>query len=120
MVRLATSRESLDEYIKKTLLYRSADADSIWATVDASLGDLQSMGFITVGEFASYQATRLGKAIVAAGLDPEDGVFIHQELQRALRAFVIDGDMHILYTFTPVHNSASRWTGRSTGTRWNA
>src|SRR5262249_45727031 len=59
---------------------------------------------ISVDEFSNYQPTQLGKAIVASSLDPEDGEFIHRELKRALQAFVMDGEMHILYTFTPVRD----------------
>jgi len=30
---------------------------------------------------------------------------VHRELQKALRAFVMDGEMHVLYSFTPVQTS---------------
>jgi hypothetical protein len=46
----------------------------------------------------------LGKAVVASAIDPEDGIFIHKELSKALKAFVLDGEMHVLYTFTPVQD----------------
>jgi len=105
-VRLATGKESLDEYISKTLLYHAGEPESIRQDVEASLVDLQDMGFITVDSHAGYRATRLGGAIVASALDPEDGVFIHKEIERALKAFVMDGEMHVLYTFTPVNTSA--------------
>ncbi|KAL6869616.1 hypothetical protein ACO1O0_000942 [Amphichorda felina] len=62
------------------------------------------MQFISEDAHSNYVATQLGKAIVASAIDPDDGVFIHKELSRALRAFVMDGDMHILYTFTPVQD----------------
>lgn len=102
-VRLATSRESLDEYVRKTLLYHStADVKKVHETVEASLVDLQVRGFISTGAFSTFEATKLGKAIVTSSLDPEDGVFIHKELKRALQAFVMDGELHMLYTFTPV------------------
>lgn len=103
-VRLATSRDSLDEYVRTTLLYRSTGVKRINEIVEASLSDLQTRGFITIDEFSNFEATGLGKAIVSSSLDPEDGVFIYKELKRALRAFVMDGEMHILYTFTPVHD----------------
>ncbi|KAK3941565.1 DNA polymerase theta, partial [Diplogelasinospora grovesii] len=103
-IRLATSRESLDFYISKTLLIRTADPDSIQENIGASLADLQSSGFITLDNFSNFQATQLGKAIVASSLDPEDGIFIHDELKKALQAFVMDGEMHVLYNFTPVNN----------------
>lgn len=63
------------------------------------------MGFITQDSLSMFTATQLGKAIVASAIDPDDGVFVHDELSRALQAFVMDGEMHILYTFTPVQES---------------
>jgi DNA polymerase theta len=106
-IRLATSRESLDDYVSKTMLAYSAEPDSIQENVEASIADLQKMEFITVDGYGSFQATLLGKAIVASSLDPEDGIFIHNELKKALQAFVMDGDMHVLYNFTPVHDLGS-------------
>lgn len=103
-VRLATSRDSLDDYVRRTLLYQSTEIEKMRQIVEASLADLQSRGFIAIGRFENFEATQLGKAIVTAALDPEDGVFIHAELKRALRAFVMDGEMHILYTFTPIQD----------------
>jgi hypothetical protein len=40
-----------------------------------------------------YSATRLGKAPVPSSLAPEDGFFIHGELQKSLGSFVMDCDM---------------------------
>lgn len=105
-VRLATSRESLNDYIRKTLLYHSSDLETTNNTVEACLADLQSKAFITIDQFSNFQATQLGRAIVTSSLDPEDGVFIHRELKRALQAFVMDGEMHVLYTFTPVQETS--------------
>lgn len=105
-IRLATSRDTLDEYMQKTMLSCSAGSESIQPDVEATVAELEKMGFITVDSFSNFQATQLGKAVVASGLDPEDGLFIHAELKHALRAFVMDGDMHVLYNFTPVHNLA--------------
>lgn len=86
------------------MLAYSAEPDSIQENVEASLADLQKMDFITVDEYGSFHVTRLGKAIVASSLDPEDGIFIHSELKKALQAFVMDGEMHVLYNFTPVQD----------------
>ncbi|KAI6331128.1 hypothetical protein MCOR29_001669 [Pyricularia oryzae] len=106
-IRLATSRSSLDDYMRKTLLYHSADVKEIETHVETSLANLEKLKFITMGDFQTYEATQLGKAIVAGALDPEDGTFIHNELKKALQAFVMDGDLHVLYTFTPVHDFAA-------------
>jgi DNA polymerase theta len=53
-------------------------------------------------EDESYEATKLGAAIVASSFSPDDGLFIYQDLKRALEAFVMDGEMHIFYMFTPL------------------
>ncbi|KAK3329642.1 P-loop containing nucleoside triphosphate hydrolase protein [Apodospora peruviana] len=103
-IRLANSRESLDDYVSKTMLSLSAEPTSVQQNVEESLIELRDMGFITIDQFSNFEATQLGKAIVASSLDPEDGIFIHNELKSALKAFVLDGEMHVLYTFTPVHD----------------
>jgi len=102
-IKLVNSRESIDDYMKNTLLNVAGNSDSSTEEhVDNSLQDLLRLGFIERDEFDSFTATQLGKAVVASSLDPEDGAFVHREMQRTLRAFVMDGEMHILYTFTPV------------------
>ncbi|KAI0459378.1 P-loop containing nucleoside triphosphate hydrolase protein [Xylaria acuta] len=101
-IRLVNSRESINDYIRKTLLNLSTTSDQIQDHVTSSLQDLVEMGFIQCDSFDSYVATQLGKAVVASSLEPADGAFVHREMQRALQAFVMDGEMHILYTFTPV------------------
>ncbi|KAF6815928.1 DNA polymerase theta subunit [Colletotrichum sojae] len=103
-VRLATSRGALEDYINKTLLAHVGPPEPLQDCVEASLKNLQSMSFVTADICGNFQPTKLGKAIVASALDPDDGVFIHKELERALQAFVMDGEMHILYTFTPVND----------------
>lgn len=103
-VRLATSRDSLDEFMRNTLLYHDRDVVKTNEAIEASLADLQTRGFITIDQYSNFRATQLGSAIVTSSLDPDDGIFIHKELRRALQAFVMDGEMHILYTFTPVQD----------------
>ncbi|OTA64558.1 P-loop containing nucleoside triphosphate hydrolase protein [Hypoxylon sp. EC38] len=105
-IRLANSRDSVDDYIQKTMLNLSMDSDVIRTHVDSSLQDLTEMGFIHCDDSGLYTATQLGKAVVASSLEPEDGAFVHREMQRALQAFVMDGEMHILYMFTPVQDSS--------------
>lgn len=73
--------------------------------VDTTIQELIDTNLITVDSTGSYEATLLGQAIVVSSLTPEDGIFVHEELQRALRAFVMDGEMHIFYMFTPVHSA---------------
>lgn len=107
-IRLATSRDSVEEYASKTLLAHSGDLSLLSQCVNRGLESLVAMKYVTVDAEENYAPTQLGKAIVASALDPDDGTFIHDELSRALRAFVMDGDMHLLYTFTPVQDSMGR------------
>lgn len=100
--KLATSIDSVDEYVKKTLLYQTIDKTELTEMVKSTLRDLEETKLITKDD-SELQATLLGQAIVASSLTPEDGIFIHKELRRALEAFVMDGEMHVLYSFTPVH-----------------
>ncbi|KAI1780001.1 P-loop containing nucleoside triphosphate hydrolase protein [Hypoxylon cercidicola] len=105
VIRLANSRDTVLDYIQRTLLNLSIAPDIIESHVESSLRDLAEMGFIHF-EADIYAATQLGRAVVASSLEPEDGAFVHREMQRALRAFVMDGEMHVLYMFTPVHDSS--------------
>ena len=104
-IRLATHMAAIEEYVQKTLLYHTMDRALLDTMVSKSLEELIESGLITIDNFGSYEANLLSQATVASYLTPEDGIFIHSELRRALQAFVMDGDMHIFYTFTPLYNS---------------
>jgi replicative superfamily II helicase len=99
--KLATSVESVDDYIKKTLLYHTIQHDDLTEMVESTIEDLEITGLIQ-RDNDIVQATLLGQAIVASSLTPEDGLFVHRELRKALQAFVMDGEMHVLYSFTPI------------------
>ncbi|KAF5259595.1 hypothetical protein FOXYS1_9784 [Fusarium oxysporum] len=101
-IRLATSRESIMDYFSKSLLSHTHSAKFVNDCITSSLEEIESMGFVTSDSLSMFTATQLGRAIVASAIDPDDGVFVHNELSRALQAFVMDGEMHVLYTFTPV------------------
>ncbi|KAK4165689.1 P-loop containing nucleoside triphosphate hydrolase protein [Cladorrhinum sp. PSN259] len=103
-IKLATSREALDDYVSKTLLAYSTEAEpgSIQKHIESSLENLKTLQLISDDENGPFQATLLGTAIISSSLDPDDGVFVHNELRTALQAFVMDGEMHVLYSFTPI------------------
>ena len=103
-IRLATSRESVEEYARRSLFHHFNGLQETMRCVDSSLAELEKLKFIKFDPVeSSYEATLLGKAIVASSIDPDDGLFIYGELKGALRAFVMDGDLHVLYTFTPIN-----------------
>lgn len=99
--KLATSPASIDDYMRKTLLFQTLDETALLNMVKETLQGLVAMGLVDQKE-GIFQATMLGQAIVASSLSPPDGVFIHRELSKAVQAFVLDGEMHILYAFTPI------------------
>ena len=73
--------------------------------VNITMKELIANGMVVVDSLGIYEATRIGKAVVTSSLTPEDGLFVHDELQKAMRAFVLDGEMHVFYMFTPVQAS---------------
>jgi hypothetical protein len=84
------------------LLFYSIDRNELSDMVLSTMQDLKENGLIEEVDGLDYSATLLGQAVVASSLAPEDGLFVHRELRRALQAFVMDGEMHVLYSFTPV------------------
>ncbi|KAI9758659.1 MAG: hypothetical protein M4579_002907 [Chaenotheca gracillima] len=102
VTRLATTVDALQTYVKHTLWYHSTNEEvHVSALIDETIASLIEMKLIVVDSTDAYEATLLGQAIVASSLTPEDGIFVHDEIKRALQAFVMDGDMHIFYMFTP-------------------
>jgi hypothetical protein len=88
--------------MKKTLLYRSMDHDELTIMVRSTVKELEEKELVKKAAAGEFAPTLLGQAIVASSLTPEDGLFVHAELRRALQAFVMDAEMHVLYSFTPV------------------
>ncbi|KAJ5574517.1 Helicase C-terminal [Penicillium hetheringtonii] len=77
-------------------------SEAIKDIMDSAIQELINEGLLVLKEDESYGATLLGQAVVASAFSPEDGLYVHEELKRALEAFVMDGDMHIFYMFTPL------------------
>lgn len=102
--RLANSQHSLEEFVRSSLLWQTCDQGLVMAMLTTALSDLLSTKLIQqpFGEDLSYEPTTLGAAIVSSALTPEDGIFVHSEMQRALESFVMESEMHTLYLFTPI------------------
>ncbi|KAK1241669.1 hypothetical protein MKX07_007492 [Trichoderma sp. CBMAI-0711] len=103
-VRLANSHDSLLDYFSKSLISYTHDREFVETCLRSGLEEIHDLGLIVNDSHSSFTATQLGRAIVASSVDPYDGVFIHAELTKTLKAFVMDGEMHILYVFTPVQD----------------
>jgi hypothetical protein len=88
-------------------LYRTLDKKIVYSIMKSALQELIDEQLLLDKDDESYEATLIGQAVVASAFSPEDGLFVYEELQRALKAFVMDGDMHIFYMFTPLQAAMS-------------
>lgn len=100
--RLASSLESLQEYVMHSLLWQTTDHEVVLQMLDTALISLLEDELIQNVTDNAYAPTTLGSAIVASSLTPEDGLFVHSDLRRALSNLVLDTEFHIFYLFTPI------------------
>ncbi|XP_056266313.1 DNA polymerase theta isoform X3 [Pseudoliparis swirei] len=54
-----------------------------------------------------YRPTQLGAATLSSSLSPPEALGIFADLQRAMKGFVLENDLHILYLITPLY---AEWT----------
>ncbi|KAJ5636801.1 Helicase C-terminal [Penicillium longicatenatum] len=104
---LVSGCEAIKEYVRCTLLYRTLDKKIAYSIMVSALKELVDEELLVLKEDEAYGATPFGQAVVASAFSPEDGLFVHEELKKALQAFVMDGDMHIFYMFTPLQAAMS-------------
>ncbi|KAK5950471.1 hypothetical protein OHC33_008414 [Knufia fluminis] len=101
--RMISTYEGLQEYAQNSLLWHTApNHKMVLDMLDAAIVSLLKDKLIEVTEYDTYAPTALGNAIVASGLTPEDGLFVHADLRQALSSFVMDSEMHLFYLFTPI------------------
>jgi len=65
-------------------------------------------GFTQTG--GGLQATHLGKAIVSSALSIDEGLFVHRELERSMRSFILDDELVHSPSSSPTNNSISSTT----------
>jgi replicative superfamily II helicase len=99
-INLANSKLAIGDYIRNILLYHTMDHEKLDDLVRSTLDDLAAKELILADLASTFESTKLGKAIVTSAFTPENGIFIHKELERAVQAFVMDGEMHFLYVHT--------------------
>ncbi|XP_078577834.1 DNA polymerase theta-like isoform X2 [Branchiostoma floridae x Branchiostoma japonicum] len=54
-----------------------------------------------------YQPTQLGSATLASALAPDEALVVFADLQRAMKSFVLENELHILFQVTPIYNDWS-------------
>jgi replicative superfamily II helicase len=101
VIGLATHALAVRDFVQRTLLAQLVSSDELEHMTASALRELHAAQLITASG-QCYEPTSLGRGTVLSGLSPEDSLFVHAELSRARSAFVLDGDMHVFYMFTPV------------------
>ncbi|XP_072239390.1 DNA polymerase theta [Leuresthes tenuis] len=78
--------------------------------IEASVEWLMENEFISIqkeGQDERYCPTQLGAATLSSSLSPPEALGIFADLQRAMKGFVLENDLHILYLITPLY---AEWT----------
>ncbi|XP_070840346.1 DNA polymerase theta [Chaetodon trifascialis] len=78
--------------------------------IEACVEWLMDNEFISIqkdGQEERYCPTQLGAATLSSSLSPPEALGIFADLQRAMKGFVLENDLHILYLITPLY---AEWT----------
>ncbi|XP_076027231.1 DNA polymerase theta [Genypterus blacodes] len=87
-----------------------AAAQTSKGAIEACVEWLMVNEFISIqkeGEEERYCPTQLGAATLSSSLSPPEALGIFADLQRAMKGFVLENDLHILYLITPLY---AEWT----------
>lgn len=52
------------------------------------------------GVEATLRATRLGMAVFASSMSPDDSLVIYADLNKARKSFVLENELHMIYQVT--------------------
>ncbi|KAK3555997.1 hypothetical protein QTP86_034344 [Hemibagrus guttatus] len=108
---VASTPEEVRMYASCTLLATSMVSDQPGAAqsqgaIEACMDWLMDNEFIHIqkeGDEEKYCPTHLGSATLSSSLSPPEALGIFADLQRAMKGFVLENDLHILYQITPVY-----------------
>ncbi|XP_014108758.1 PREDICTED: DNA polymerase theta [Pseudopodoces humilis] len=118
---VANTPEEVQTYASCTLLASSLK-ESNWENgqdkapagpIEACVAWLLENEFIQVVDSGNdvkakvYHPTHLGSATLSSSLSPTEAMEIFADLQRAMKSFVLENDLHIVYLVTPVYEE---WT----------
>ncbi|XP_075053555.1 DNA polymerase theta isoform X2 [Mixophyes fleayi] len=114
--RVADTPDDVRLYASCTLLAASMRQENegpqqgASGTIEACVEWLLGNEFIQVleenrdgSEVEVYRPTKFGSATLSSSLSPSEALGIFADLQRAMKGFVLENDLHILYLVTPVY-----------------
>ncbi|TRY99611.1 hypothetical protein DNTS_004811 [Danionella cerebrum] len=106
---VASSPQDVKTYASCTLLAASLGGESETQSkgaIEACTEWLMDNEFILIqreGNGERYCPTHLGSATLSSSLSPPEALAIFADLQRAMKGFVLENDLHILYQVTPLY-----------------
>ncbi|XP_055086890.1 DNA polymerase theta [Periophthalmus magnuspinnatus] len=88
---------------------RPTNEETNTGAIEACVEWLMDNEFISIQkeEEERYCPTQLGAATLSSSLSPPEALKIFADLQRAMKGFVLENDLHILYLITPLY---AEWT----------
>lgn len=102
VVGLARHEHAIEDFVERTLLAQLVDKATLKSMIAEVIQELRSSKLITATDDGQHETTDLGRATVLSGMSPENSTFAYTELQRAMQSFVLDGELHVFYMFTPI------------------
>lgn len=105
--RVAQSERDLLDYTRNTLFHCEINnSNQSTAALQQALSRLSADDMITVREDDQHwHATHLGQAVFASALSPDEGLQVYRELEKAMRRYVLRGDLYSVYHVTPTYFS---------------
>jgi DNA polymerase theta len=106
----ANSYEDVAQYIACTFLASMSSEVVTKPIIDEIIDYLVEYKLIhsltnTESQEKKISPTQLGKAVLASGISPEEGLFIMDELNKANKRMCLSNDLHLLYEVTPTYLS---------------
>lgn len=100
----ADTRKLINQYLRSSLWLlcaTPAEENQFMDMVTDTLRYLVDNKFIEELKPEVYRATRLGIAVLSAGLNPDDSLDLVKDLIKAQGGFLLNNDLHIIYQITP-------------------
>lgn len=100
----AKTRPKLNQYLQSTFWLSCSspqEDEEFHKAVTKTLRYLISNKFIEELKPGLYKSTRLGNAVLASGLHPDESLELVQDLIKARQCFCLLNDLHIIYQVTP-------------------
>lgn len=115
---VASTRQDVRLYASCSLLAASmkcngkkeSDEEANKGAIEACVEWLMDNEFISIqkdGQEERYCPTQLGAATLSSSLSPPESLAVFADLQRAMKGFVLENDLHVLYLITPLY---AEWT----------